>query len=476
MTNTNRTLSAQEGSFSEAGNNRTAQTRSSMLWAAYGDALGFISELTDEQGLKRRTQGAPLDRLMDWKYWVGDHGGVDVVLPTGCWSDDTQLRMSVSRSIGNHGFEVETFARIELPVWLSYGLGIGLASEAAAKNMGFPNALWYANTFPWWYDAGGNGAAMRIQPHVWASPGFDDSYLLDVIIDSVCTHGHPRAIVGACFHASTLAHCLNTGSAPTLDECIAIATKLSEVISLITSHQILGDIWIGLWERESGKQFQQVWQNTVTELCDTIKLANAAASATSSLTDTYQAITEQLGLAKQYQHGSGILTTVAAAALAVLAESPYEASKVAANAIDTDTDTIATMAGALIGACDTTSQPPEEVLDSNYLLNEADRLTAISQGKPMKNHLYPDTLTWIAPQTQADALVTENGHLVVDGLGPATELDTPPAWTPRKNFAWQWVQTEFGQTLLIKRRPELRSHKTNDNVDTPNPSLPSSTT
>ena len=97
-----------------------------------------------------------------------------------------------------HGFDVETFARIELPVWLSYALGGGRASKAAAKNLGKPRTLWYANTFPGWADAGGNGAAMRIQPHVWASRDLDgDDYMLGVVADSVCTHGHPRAIVGS---------------------------------------------------------------------------------------------------------------------------------------------------------------------------------------------------------------------------------------------------------------------------------------
>lgn len=478
MTMANRTPPEQEGLFSPpagAGDGRAARTRNSMLWAAYGDALGFISELTDEKGLKRRTQGAPLDRLMDWKRRVGGRGGVDVPLPAGCWSDDTQLRMAASRSIGNHGFDVETFARIELPVWPSYGLGGGRASKAAAKNMGLPNTLWYANTFPGWSNAGGNGAAMRIQPHVWASTDLESGYLLDVIVDSVCTHGHPRAIVGACFHASTLAHCLRTGIPPTLAECGSIAANLGDALSLIKDHQSLGAIWVGLWEQESGKQFQEAWHDTVDELRDAIDRAATAADAASSQTDAYRAVSDQLGLAEKRQQGSGILTTVAAATLAVLSDNPYEGSKVAANALGTDTDTIATMAGALLGACDATLQPPEEPLDSNYLLKEADRLTAISQGKQVNSHLYPDTLTWVAPQTQADALVADNGQLAVEGLGPAKELDSTPCWTHRKDFAWQWVQTEFGQTLLIKRRPKLRSPKAGNTLEAPNPSLPSST-
>ena len=193
---------------------RLVRTRNSVLWAAYADALGFISELVTEMALTRRTKGAGLDHLMAWTRRVGGRGGVEVELPAGCWSDDTQLRMAVSRAIGCHGFDVEAFAHVEVPIWRSYALGGGRATKAAAANLSKPKSLWYANTFRGWTDAGGNGAAMRVQPHVWASADLDGGYILDVITDSVCTHGHPRAIVGACFHAETLAHCLRDGAVP----------------------------------------------------------------------------------------------------------------------------------------------------------------------------------------------------------------------------------------------------------------------
>lgn len=167
------------------GAERKERTRNSMLWAAYADALGFISELVNEKGLERRTKGAALDQLISWKKRVGGRQGALVELPAGCWSDDTQLRLSVSRTIGNHGFDVECFARIELPVWTSYALGAGRASIKAARNMGQGKQPWHANTFPGWFNAGGNGAAMRIQPHVWSSPGLNGEYMRNVIIDRV---------------------------------------------------------------------------------------------------------------------------------------------------------------------------------------------------------------------------------------------------------------------------------------------------
>ena len=436
---------------------RMARTRNSMLWAAYADALGFISELVTEKALIRRTKGANLDRLMAWTRRVGGRGGVEIELPAGCWSDDTQLRMAVSRAIGCHGFDVEAFARVEVPVWRSYALGGGRATKAAAANLGKPKMLWYANTFRGWADAGGNGAAMRIQPHVWASSELDGNYMLDVITDSVCTHGHPRAIVGACFHAATLAHCLRDGTVPDPSRWEEIAVDLTDASALIEDHRSLGLTWVALWEQETGKRLRDAWRGTVDELCQAIgRVANSADGAERT-SDVYRGISARLGLMEKEQRGSGILTPVAAVALAAAAADPHDAAVVAANKIGTDTDTIATMAGALRGACDATIEPPENPLDTDYLLHEADRLVSVSRGGSAGGHSYPDILTWTAPQAQADALVQADDKLAVEGLGTVTALAADMSWTSGKDFAWQWVKTEFGQTLLIKRRAKLGS-------------------
>ena len=443
--------------------------RNSVLWAAYADALGFISELATEKAVKRRTKGAELDHLMAWTRRVGGRGGVEVELLPGCWSDDTQLRMAVSRAIGCGGFDVEVFARVELPVWLSYALGGGRATKAAAANLGKPKSLWYANMFRGWADAGGNGAAMRIQPHVWASSDLDGGYMRDVITDSVCTHGHLRAIVGACFHAATLAHCLRDGAVPGPSRWEEIAADLGDAPALIENHESLGSTWIALWEQETGKRLREAWQVTVDELRTAIAQAANGTDGADSTSEAYRGISIRLGLMDKAQRGSGILTPVAAVALAAAASNAHEAAVVAANAIGTDTDTIGTMAGALLGACDSATEPPERPLDSDYLLREADRLVAVAQGRPAASHSYPDILTWTAPQAQADALVQAEDRLAVEGLGEVTELPANMAWTSSKDFAWQWVKTGFGQTLLIKRRPELRSSRTGNALVSPPP-------
>jgi ADP-ribosylglycohydrolase len=430
-------------------NGRVAQTINSMLWAAWADAVGFISELVDDRGLKRRTRGAPLDQPLTWTRRVGGRSGVDAELPAGCWSDDTQLRMAVSRTIGPRGFDVEAFAKVELPIWPAYALGGGRASKAAAANLAKADTLWYANTFDGWVNAGGNGAAMRIQPHVWAVSDLDLGYQRDVVADAVTTHGHPRAIVGSLFHAGCLAHALRHRRTPDTDACMRMADDIASVIGLLDADRYLS-MWKGRWEQSVGRKFDKEWAATVLELVTAIDVVSTA--------DSYELVIEALHLRQDDQRGSGLLTPVAALFLA-RDPSPITASLLtSANAIGTDTDTIATMAGAILGAARPDEGPPSPVLDEDYLVIEAMRLGAIAEGRRVEQQSYPDLLRWVAPQTQADALVEGGGgQLVVEGLGEANDLGRPVIRTPRGDFAWQWVQLSFGQTLLIKRRTELRS-------------------
>src|ERR1051325_9959580 len=192
--------------------------RNSALWAAHGDALGFISELVDRKGLIRRIDADRVTRTVPWRRRVGGRFGIEIMLPAGCYSDDTQLRLSTSRAIRGDGeFDVEAFAKVELPIWLSYALGAGKGTRSAAMSLSHQNANWFSNFFNdehiSYVNCGGNGAAMRIQPHVWSARDRSrpETFIVDVIKNSVCTHGHPRGILGAVFHALCLAMTLDRG-------------------------------------------------------------------------------------------------------------------------------------------------------------------------------------------------------------------------------------------------------------------------
>ena len=433
---------------------RAASIRRSALWAAYGDALGWISELATPAGLVKRTAGAALVEPLAWTRRIGGRSGVIANLPRGCYSDDSQLRLATARTITPDGFDVEAFAKVELPVWLSYEFGGGKSTKAAAAKLSQPRTPWYANTFSNWTNSGGNGAAMRIQPHVWAVRELRNplSFLVDVVRNAACTHSHPAGMMGAVVHALALAHALDRRQAPGPDDLLSSLDVATSLPNVLRQEQELDSVWRPAFEREAGRQLEDVWRDVASECKHAIQ---ATARATKRpRADRYSTVVNDLRLREPARRGSGILTAVAALGLTWCEERPHEAMRIAANETGTDTDTIATMAGAILGAT-TNTEPPVDVLDSDLFASEAQRLARIAFGHKGAGHRYPDLLRWIAPSTRADSLTcSKDGHLYVRGLGRAKALEDP-IQSASGGFSWQWIRLDIGQTLFIKRRQSL---------------------
>lgn len=428
-----------------------ARIEKAALWAAYGDALGWISELTDSTGLSRRTRGRPLTEPMAWTRRIGGRSGVNAQLPQGCYSDDTQLRLATSRCIRHDGFDVEAFAKVELPVWLSYGLGGGKSTSAAAQHLTQSGSTWWRNRFKGWTDSGGNGAAMRIQPHVWAArdPEKPESYLVDVVRNAICTHSHPTGLMGAILHAQCVAYSLNTGIVPSPDKLgnmLSVASRLPDIIDADRDLRL----WRVAFEEEAGP-FRDAWEASLRQTSQGMAIASCAGGTGE---ERYRAIVEGLALRDATRRGSGMLTSVAATALAWCEPHAGDAMRIAANTLGTDTDTIATMAGAILGAT-VDDWPPVDVLDADLIRCDAERLADIGCGREPTNHRYPDLMHWVAPKTRADALArSRNGRLVVRGLGTGTQLEGRDELA-NKGFRWRWLKLDLGQTLLIKSRGSL---------------------
>ena len=425
----------------------------SALWAAYGDALGWISELTDERGLKRRTSGKPLERPMKWTRRIGGPMGVTASLPTGCYSDDSQLRLATSRAIHPDGFNVDAFAKVELPIWLSYALGGGKSTTAAASNLGKPRVQWFANSFKNWTASGGNGAAMRIQPHVWAAstPADPTTFLGDVVRNAVCSHSHPNGLLGATIHALALAKTIVNGRIPSPDDLLASTDVAAEIHRIIEEDFELRTFWLSAYQHRVGS-FSDSWLRAIEECRSAINMAAEASSKSGP--NVYADVISQLKLRDPSRRGSGLLTAVAAVSLIWCEANPEKALIIAANELGTDTDTIATMAGAIMGII-ADEDPPVDVLDADTFRTEAERLSNIAAGRKVRSHLYPDPLHWSAPRTRADSLVcVDDEGLHVLGMGDAKAIG-PPLPSRQSAFQWQWVSVDTGQTLLIKRRKEL---------------------
>jgi hypothetical protein len=180
---------------------------------------------------------------------------------------------------------------------------------------------------------------------------------------------------------------------------------------------------------------------------------------------------QQLGCFKTEERGSGLKTPLLASVLAWLYKNanPEEPLLVAANTFGSDTDTIATMAGALIGAVAERS-PSVEIQDSVYIAEEARRVYRLGVGVRQPSFRYPDLLTWTPPKNQSDAWMHEGEKSTLKGLGSLSLLGDPFFATKGNELAWQWCVLRFGQTVLAKRRANVsRVHQASTPRQNPEP-------
>ncbi len=432
--------------------------RCSALWAAYGDALGFITEGVDGGGVRRRTDAEVVEGTVPWKRKVGGRMGAFAELPAGCISDDTQLRLATSRSIRGRGeFDVETFAKIELTVWPCYALGAGVGSQSAAANLRRRSTTWDTNFFADsrsdYMQGGGNGAAMRIQPHVWAHPQGTgvEALIASVVRNAVVTHGHPRGILGAVFHALCLHYAVVSGAAPDPRHWMDIVEQLKSVPTIIQADSALSELWIGQWEMRSPRSFSEAAAEVVEEIYDDIERCRRI-----DLREPDTAYTEAvsaLDVLRADQRGSGTKTAILAAVLSWLHEGDAErAVKAAANCLRSDTDTIATMAGAICGAV-VGHEPDGSLCDRDYIIHEADRMATIAAGGRAPAFRYPSLVGWSAPRSASDCVGTVDRDLSLAGLGPGELSGAEFVGGGRHPAVWEWLELWFGQRVLVKHRP-----------------------
>jgi ADP-ribosylglycohydrolase len=429
----------------------------SALWAAVGDALGWITELTNEGGVKARAGVSLVTAPVAWRRIIGGRSGTKIPLPAGTYSDDTQLRLSVCRAIrGNGIFDAEAFARVEVTAWQGYALGAGLGTKAAAANLTKRGVNWFSNFFntrtQLYSNAGGNGAAMRVQPHVWVSKAGDKKFVLPVMRDSLTTHGHPHGFCGAVFHALALSDALDEGTVSSPSRWYDYLRTFSDLPSIVDQDRQLEAFWKPAWEQVSGHS-----------LVNAIEVARSEArrdldEISRILTDgdlnSYVAVLKALGCLDEKYRGSGLKTAIAASALAWLyREKPIEAALIAAaNVLGSDTDTIATMAGAILGAT-AAAAPDWPLQDREYIKTEAIRLAAIGRGEVRDSFAYPDLSRWQPPATQSDAVGLSSTGFAIAGLG---EAEPQGEEYKMGDSVWQWLKLSFGQTVLGKRRTVMR--------------------
>jgi ADP-ribosylglycohydrolase len=438
---------------------RLQRVVNSALWAAAGDALGWISELTDQRGIRRRTGGDVVKAPTEWRRRIGGKFGPTVLLPPGTYSDDTQLRLAVCRATrGSGDFDVEAFGKIELTTWPCYALGAGSGTMGAASNLARGSVAWFSNFHgrgkrSGYFASGGNGAAMRIQPHVWKSkPAKGSPFLADVLRDAIVSHGHPTGFCGAVFHALCLEYALNERDVPGPNAWREFAMRLRDISRVVRQDSNLDMFWRGAWEEGAGGTLEDAIEQVISDYeslfsCISRNLAQEPLAA-------YQKTVEAVGGFDEKTRGSAVGTSLSAVVLAWLyrEQSNETALGLAANTLNSDTDTIASMTGAIIGAAQ--PQPLRwPIQDRDYIEREAHRMAMIASGAKASTHSYPDLLQWEPPSSQSDVVGLFGEGIAVAGLGPA--IPVGDVWTSGE-AQWQWLKLDFGQTVLAKRRLKLR--------------------
>lgn len=320
-----------------------------LLGAAIGDAVGWPQE-QNSRNLQKTKRVTAQVKFQEWKRSSGGRFyAFEDVVRAGEYSDDTQLLLATARSLRKGTAWHRTFYKFELPLWLSYERGGGGATKRAAQCWSRGSAPWMDSEFsPRYFQAGGNGVAMRISPHVFVANQTLPELFKQVMLNGVATHGHPRALVGALAYAYAL--WLASRNEGTLEYGSLIEQLLSDphVWGVLPDWGHGQSEWLAKAEQAFSNEYQTVWRTSVEELIQGLR------SAQNALKKGALAISEaalgQLGAFDPEINGAGTTTTVVVLYLASrYAADPVTGLLEAAFAPNTDTDTYASMVGGLLG-------------------------------------------------------------------------------------------------------------------------------
>lgn len=329
--------------------------KGAMLGTAIGDALGWPNE---PHAKNRKKCMEVTDHFVEWtRSSSNPHWHDEKILP-GEYSDDTQLTLSVARSVIVGGWE-RFFAEKELPFWLRYERGGGSALLKAARALKDGYMPWQSSYARDYFNAGGNGAAMRILPHVIAAAGKPDiqKLMLDVAKNTRITHGHPRAFLGAACYAYALDYLLKKNSVLEYGELVDAVLDGQTEWGVPLDSGIFGD-WLNAAQQFCNYDFSAEWSFTLERMASRLKYIQEALKK-GLIFDDKKVLTELECFAKV--NGAGDVAALAAIYLSSrYANNPSLGIKIPAFSFGADTDTIASMTGGLLGMLFGTNWIPVE--------------------------------------------------------------------------------------------------------------------
>ncbi|WP_331733854.1 ADP-ribosylglycohydrolase family protein (plasmid) [Streptomyces sp. NBC_01220] len=326
-----------------------------MLGAAAGDALGWPQEQRSGiVGGQRSRQVEPKFEFRSWTRWAGTQfSRYEDPVAAGEYSDDTQLLLATGRACLRGEDWLRWLTDVELPAWPLYQRGGGRAVLKACHS-------WSSQTAPWdgsaesvasYFSAGANGVAMRIAPHVLATIGDPTTRRLigRITQDGITTHGHTRALVGAVVYSLALRYTLRRQGTMEYGDLITDLLQSPAWEEPDAALDVLSNAWLQKFKENTGCGFRESWLLTAREMRDLLAIVQNSLNRAALADD--EATLASLGCFDKKVNGSGTVTAAGACYLAArFAVRPSMGLLRSAFLSNADTDTLASMTGALLGA------------------------------------------------------------------------------------------------------------------------------
>lgn len=440
------------------------KARGAFWGAAAGDALGWPQEMP-----RRRVHQVLRDEAVgSFETWQRRSGGrfmphQETIL-AGEYSDDTQLLLCTARAILSGRNWLKQLAYVELPTWSAYERGGGGATKRAVEILA-------AGTLPWsqeidterrrrYFDAGGNGVAMRILPHSLKG-AHDDSFRLTagaIFLNGICTHGHPRALLGALVYGYVAWQAFRHSGTLPYGHLLELALENSSTwAALPKSIDGLAD-WKDSANAVLDGRLEEAWTQTVHEIHRLLDTALSGIKAGALSMD--KQVLSELGCFDRKVSGAGTISAVASIYIASkYAPDPQHGLLEAAFSEGADTDTLASMVGALLGTVsglEWLQTYRNRLQDESYLEKLAEQICVMNDDSKADENLRgtsPPARAAIERFTR-DLTVSQQGGSVILPDGREARVQgrglISTSSTTLRGDVWT-LKTADGQTLHVKK-------------------------
>lgn len=451
--------------------------KGSIVLSAIGDALGWITEFEkNSKSLNNKYGTERIEHFFDWKKTVGGRfvGFTDNIL-AGSYSDDTQLLLAVARSIKKDGtLDQEYFSKVELQNWLDYARGGGRTVKNAASKISRKSAKWYNNFFSFkvrgenidYRDSGANGAAMRVLPIALANLGNVEKIKEEIFCNSIITHGHPRAIIGAMLYGYAVDQIITYRPEDfNWDNYITqIGLDFPKKFEMTFGNRTEIISWVKEWNK-SNNNFEKIYSDTIIETQNQLRYIYKSIKQNLTVSETLK----KIGCFDYGSKGSGIVTVIAGIYLASkFHNNPLNAITESVNAFGSDTDSIAAFTGGLVGALHGYNIIPKKwkaVQDLPYLESIAEKLLAISEDRfeeEMQNS--PTGLKLLNNISKDDFSINETIEFIPLGKGIVNYIERQPTLTKGKYNLIIKVNFDIGQSCLFSKLFDNPNNENNPQI------------